>query len=107
MSNHTRTLQSEPSASSCSERITLEVGQSAIVTFIVLPEFHSYVPETTDVYEGQYVVEEGALAVFVGGGQPDYYEGGLTGSVTVNSTTTLSQCTNLCTQSPDGGFMYL
>ncbi len=39
------------------------------------------------------MIEEGMLSIFVGGGQPDYYEGYVAGSVQITDTQPLESCT--------------
>ena len=42
---------------------------------MVSPEWHSVVYDGNDIYHGNVFVEKGILTIFVGGGQPQYFDG--------------------------------
>jgi len=74
------------------ERIHLRVGELAVVPFTILPEQHSVVYDSSDIYYGQVMIEEGRLVISAGGGQPDYYPGYVAAEVRITSSTPLRLC---------------
>ena len=76
-------------------RLFVTNGQSVTVHLSVKPAFHTYVPLTkNDVYtaSSEVLVEAGPLTIYVGGGQPDYFEGHLSAVVIVQNTRHLLSC---------------
>jgi hypothetical protein len=76
-------------------------GEARRVTLRVPPEFRSVVLDSgaragAAFYSPPVVVEQGAVGVFVGGGQPGagpgYFGGGLRANVTVSARADLSTC---------------
>ena len=74
------------------ERVFIKAGASATVTLAVLPDSHSVVYPSADVYHDSRQVEAGKVVLSVGGGQPDYYTGGLATTVTVTGGKALNSC---------------
>ena len=80
------------------ERIHLKAGESRIITLSVLPETHAVVRDGEASGEGMYAasasqfVEKGALQLFVGGGQPDYFQGHVNATVQTIGDAALSTC---------------
>jgi len=74
------------------ERVHIRVGESTTINFIVEPEWHSVIYDGDDIYHGQVMVEKGVLTFSVGGGQPSYFSGSLSGKVTITNTVPLSSC---------------
>ena len=73
-------------------RVTVAAGQSVTVQLTVLPSYHAVVPITNDIYHGQQIVETGPLDLFVGGGQPDFYDGHLSATVQITSSHDAQTC---------------
>ncbi|XP_065837827.1 uncharacterized protein [Oscarella lobularis] len=75
-------------------RVFVPKGQSTNVSLAITPEFHAYVPLTKNPYTGsaEVSVEAGPLNVYVGGGQPDYFEGHLSAVANVQNTQLLVSC---------------
>lgn len=74
------------------DRIFIKAGASATVTLAVLPDSHSVVYPSADVYHDTRQVEAGRVVLSVGGGQPDYYAGSLTATVKVLGGKPLNSC---------------
>ena len=73
-------------------RVSIPAGGSVTVTLTVLPSFHAVVPDSGDVYNGQQIVETGPLELYVGGGQPDFYEGHLSQTVQITTSHDARTC---------------
>jgi beta-glucosidase len=74
------------------ERVTISKGSSVTVQLVILPEFHSVVYDSSNIYQGQIAVEKGPLEIYVGGGQPQFYSGHVNTTVTVENTQMLDTC---------------
>jgi beta-glucosidase len=68
-------------------RVHLEVGQSREVILRIRPEQRSVVLD-----DGSGIVEATQVSVFVGGGQPQYYEGYVSGKVHIMARSLLDDC---------------
>lgn len=59
-------------------RVHIPSGGTVQVQLVVQPVWRSVVQENApDIYHGQYTILPGTVEFFVGGGQPAYYEGGV------------------------------
>ena len=80
------------------ERVTIGKGDSVMVYLTVTPKFHSVVYNSTNATDSWWnpdtYIEKGNINVFVGGGQPKYYQGGLNTTVMISSSAALSSCGN-------------
>lgn len=78
------------------ERVHVKVSQTRQVTLTVTPEWHSviYEQESPDIYTPVRMVEQGSFTVYVGGGQPKYYENHVQGSVYVTNTKNIDTCSS-------------
>jgi hypothetical protein len=76
------------------DRVHLKSSASITVTLVVQPEWHSviYEQDSPDIYHPVRMVEAGPLTVSVGGGQPKYFPGALTGQVFVTDTKNIDTC---------------
>jgi beta-glucosidase len=80
------------------ERVHLKAGMSRVVNLSVLPETHAVVRDGEASGEATYAasasqfVETGALQLFVGGGQPDYFQGHVSATVQIKGEAALSTC---------------
>jgi len=80
------------------ERVHVPQGKSRVVLINVFPDSHTAVHNGDaigeDVYSasGDVMIEAGNLDLFVGGGQPDFYVGHVTGQVDVKGSASLDSC---------------
>ena len=81
-------------------RVHIKAGASATVLLTASPAtravYYQRPPDPTgeDLYTGwkQQVVEKGTLSLFVGGGQPGYFDGGVAANTTITTNTSLANC---------------
>lgn len=79
------------------ERIKdLAPGDSKDVDLILTPRYHAAVYNDTSptYYEPDVNIEKGDFMVYVGGGQPQYYDGKVSAKMTVTTAQSLSKCSN-------------
>ena len=79
------------------ERITdLEPGKSMDVDLILTPRYRAVIYNATSptYYQPDINIEKGDFIVSVGGGQPNYYEGALSVTLTNTDTANLNTCSN-------------
>jgi len=76
------------------ERVNVTIGSTVDVRLYITPRYHSVVYNTTSPswYEPLIYIEKGFIEIYVGGGQPQYYEGALHLKVYINGTAPLSNC---------------
>ena len=74
--------------------VLIEAGKSIDVKLVMTPRYHSVVYNTSSPnwYEPNIQIEKGVFDIYVGGGQPDYFDGSLNTSVMVNKQTNFTQC---------------
>lgn len=82
------------------KRVHVAAGSSTTLSLTVKPDSHSVV--TTDgggeaiyVASADQKVEAGAITVHVGGGQPDFYDGAVSGNAMISGAAALSTCDGL------------
>ncbi|XP_065197293.1 uncharacterized protein LOC135828788 [Sycon ciliatum] len=73
-------------------RVTIAKGQSTRLELMILPRTHCVVPDNSDIYTDRSTVESGEISVYVGGGQPDFYTGGLSSSFHVTTSALAATC---------------
>lgn len=74
------------------DRVFIRARSSTIVSLAVSPASHAVVHPKSDVYQDSRVVEPGTIELSIGGGQPGYTKGTLSGSVTVTAGSDLKIC---------------
>merc|ERR1712013_60621 len=74
----------------------VQPGQSVTVNMILTPRYHSAVYEATSptYFQPDVNVEAGEFTIFVGGGQPQYVQGGVSMTLKVVTPQKLSACQN-------------
>jgi beta-glucosidase len=73
-------------------RVSIPAGGNARVSLQVLPEHRMTVERSYDIYKPTLTVFPGVVGMFVGGGQPKWYAGGLEASATATGIAPLSAC---------------
>eukprot|EP01084_Bolivina_argentea_P167764 291081_1 len=79
------------------ERIkNLEPTKSVDVDLILTPRYHSvvYNDSSPTYYQPDVNIEKGDFMVYVGGGQPQYFEGALSTKITISDADKLTNCAN-------------
>jgi beta-glucosidase len=80
------------------KRVHIPAGASVTVELTALPATRAVYYEQPGAYPDIYkasanqVIEKGTLNLFVGGGQPAYFEGGLTANVSIGTNATFLSC---------------
>ena len=74
-------------------RIHIPAGHTVLVTLVLTPEFHTTILDSDNFWEPNIVVEQGPLFLFVGGGQPAFFDGGVNTTVIVSNTVAWKNCT--------------
>jgi len=74
------------------ERVFVKAGETVTVSLTVTPDGYAVVYDNADIYTDSRQMEMGNLMLFVGGGQPDYYEGFLAKTVVISSAAPYSSC---------------
>ena len=74
----------------------LAPGAQTDVDLILTPRYHSavYSESSPSYFEPDVNVEEEEFTIFVGGGQPNYYDHGVSATLTVATPQSLSKCAN-------------
>jgi hypothetical protein len=55
-------------------------------------KFRTAVPNDASMWEPNIMIEAGVVQVFVGGGQPDFFEGTLTSNITISRSALWDSC---------------
>ena len=79
------------------ERIKdLGAGKSQDVDLILTPRYHSVVYNKTSpsYFEPDVNIEKGEFMIYVGGGQPKYFQGAVSQSITITDAAKLTDCEN-------------
>ena len=75
------------------ERVFIPKGETVRVDLLIRPETHYVVyGNSTDIYHPVLYVESGPLELFVGGGQPGHFKGGLDATVNVSNSKNYEDC---------------
>jgi beta-glucosidase len=74
-------------------RVKIPSKRSISVALSIAPAFHSVVYSADSIYQpSTLTVEAGPLEIYVGGGQPQYYAGHVSATVTIRNTRKLLEC---------------
>jgi hypothetical protein len=79
------------------DRVHVKAGQTVKVHLVIRPDAHTQM-DSNEVGASMYtaskdeMIAEGALEVFVGGGQPDHYSGALSQTVHIITSSPLLKC---------------
>lgn len=73
-------------------RVHIPAGQSLQVELQALPEHRMTVEQSFDIYKPVITVFPGTVELFVGGGQPQWFTGGLSATVEATGMAPLSAC---------------
>ena len=78
------------------ERVFISSGSNVDVDLLLTPRYHSvvYQDDNSIWYQPNIVIEKGLFNIYVGGGQPDYYENTLSIELNVNSQADFYTCNN-------------
>eukprot|EP01084_Bolivina_argentea_P041029 75712_1 len=79
------------------DRVFIKQNESVDIDLILTPRYRSVVYNQNDTinwYKPEITIEKGIIYLFVGGGQPDFYNGGLEGFIYVNETQIFYKCNN-------------
>jgi len=75
-------------------RIFIKSGESKDIKLMIQPRYRTVVYDSSKWYEPDVQIEKGKLLLFVGGGQPKYFDGHLTATVNVEQSVSFSQCSS-------------
>ena len=78
------------------ERVTINKGESIEVVLGITPRYRSVVYNSTteNWWNPMIYIEQGKVNIYVGGGQPKYFDGSLNATIAVKQTKPLSSCPN-------------